>query len=71
MKGSHPFNRIEWLLSGPMLRTLTGTRRRLALLDWPDLQMLCRHFGTDISGLETCMWTGHRKARKDVAATHG
>jgi hypothetical protein len=66
MEGSHPFNRVEWLLTGPVLRTLAGTRRRLALLDWPDLQMLCRHFGTDISGLECRMWTGRRKPRRAV-----
>ena len=54
--------RIALLTTGPVLRTLAGTRARLAAPDWPDLQGLCRHFGTDISGLEICLWTGRRKS---------
>jgi hypothetical protein len=58
-------DRIQWLLRGPVLRTLAGTRCRLAVLSWSDLQLLCRHFGTDISGLEAYMWTGRRRPAKE------
>ncbi|MEN6427294.1 MAG: hypothetical protein ABFE13_18215 [Phycisphaerales bacterium] len=61
-------DRIQWLLKGPVLRTLSGTRCRLAILDWSDLQLLCRHFGTDISGLAVCMWTGRRMRKRSIAS---
>jgi hypothetical protein len=60
VQASRHADRIQWLLKGPVLRTLSGTRCRLAVLDWSDLRLLCRHFGTDISGLAACMWTGRR-----------
>ncbi len=61
-------DRIQWLLKGPVLRTLSGTRCRLAILDWPDLQLLCRHFGTDISSLDAHMWTGKRTRKRRTAS---
>ncbi|MEN6425198.1 MAG: hypothetical protein ABFE13_07535 [Phycisphaerales bacterium] len=61
--------RIERLTAGPVLRTLAGTRARLAALDWQDLRLLCRHFGTDIGGLESCLWTGRR--RRPVQSSNG
>lgn len=67
-KRSQLSQHLEWLLNGPVLKTLSGTRCRLAILDWPDLQMLCRYFGTDISGLEARLWTGRRKRKHTQAA---
>jgi len=64
VQANHQRDRIHWLLTGPVLRTLSGTRCRLAILDWSDLQLLCRHFGTDISGLAACMWTGQRTRKR-------
>jgi len=68
-----PFKR-EWALACDpegdevTIRYVGGTRCRLAILDWPDLQLLCRHFGTDISGLETHMWTGRRTRKRGNAS---
>jgi hypothetical protein len=68
VQSSRHADRIQWLLKGPVLRTLSGTRCRLAILDWPDLRLLCQHFGTDISGLETHMWTGRRTRKPKIAS---
>lgn len=71
VRANHHADRIQWLLTGPVLRTLSGTRCRLAILDWSDLQLLCRHFGTDISGLAACMWTGRRtRKHRRVSDNH-
>lgn len=68
VQASRHADRIPWLLKGPVLRTLSGTRCRLAILDWADIRLLCRHFGTDISGLDAHMWTGRRRRKRGIAS---
>lgn len=48
--------RLEQLTTGPMTETLHGIRRRLSLLNWDDLLLLCRYFQCDISRLEDKFW---------------
>lgn len=61
--------RIRSLTTGPVLATLAGTRKRLSLLDWPELAMLCEHFGCEVGELEYRMWTSKRNRRRQPAKT--
>lgn len=55
--------RVAMLTRGPVLRTLAGTRGRIAALDWDDVRLLCRHYNCSIEDLELRMWSGRAKVQ--------
>ena len=62
-------SRVAALTSGPVVQTLAGTRRRIELLSWQEVQLLLRHFGCSLEELDVRMWNSKRNRRRQPART--
>jgi hypothetical protein len=63
MAAIDPQARIRQLTTGPVLRTLSGCRRRIDLCGWDEIKLLLGYYHCGIEELDYRMWTGRRKPK--------
>lgn len=55
--------RLEWHLSIPVCRIMSGARQHLSIIDFNELRLLCQHFNCSCENVAEKFWLEIQKRR--------